>query len=371
MKQLKILHLTTHLNIGGITSYLLLLSEALVKAGHSVTVLSAGGEREADFQRAGVRTVRYPIRTKNEFNPRTLWLLPRIARWAKEERFDCFHAHTRVTQVMAHFLSRMTGIPVVTTAHGFFKPRAGRRLLPAWGERAIAISPLVAQDLASSHAVDAKRIRKIYNAVDADRIERKLAARRSAESAKKEWGIPEDAIVLTSVSRLVEDKGHAYLIDAAAKLSAMYSNLFLFIIGDGREKEALERRIEGAGLKNKAKIVPSVSDTAEIYAATDIFVHPATYREGFGLAMAEAMIASKPVIVTDIPATNSLIFDGENGFVVPPKDADALAKKIHFILENPVAAREVAERGRAWAKDTASLERFVKETEAVYREVIR
>ncbi len=370
MKKLKILHLTTHLNIGGITSYLFLLSKALVKEGHSVTVLASGGELCEDFRRAGIGVALFPIRTKNAAHPKLFLALPRIVQWVKKEHFDCLHAHTRVTQVLALVISQSTGLPVVTTAHGFFKPRLGRRLIGAWGDRVIAISPLVAKDLEKSHIVTVKKIRKVVNAVDSHDIEKRLAAVSSAE-ARKELRIPQNAVVIASVSRLVEDKGHAYLVDAVSQLAAMYPDLFLFIVGDGRQKEVLEEKIRAAGLKDKARIVPSTKDTTNIYAAIDIFVHPATHREGFGLAMAEAMIAAKPVVVTDIPATNSLVFDGKNGFVVPPKDAAALAKKIHFILENPVIARTVAEAGKAWAKETASLDRFTRETVAVYRELVK
>ena len=76
------------------------------------------------------------------------------------------------------------------------------------------------------------------------------------------------------------------------------------------------------------RIVPNLDDISSALAVTDIFVHPATFREGFGLSIAEAMIAKIPVIVTDIPAVNSMFQNGVNGLVVPPKDPEAIAKAI-------------------------------------------
>jgi glycosyltransferase involved in cell wall biosynthesis len=168
----------------------------------------------------------------------------------------------------------------------------------------------------------------------------------------------------------VEDKGHAHLVDAVALLEKEMPHIGLLILGNGRERDALEARVRATGLEGRVKILTAVPDVTPALAAADIFVHPATHREGFGLSLAEAMIAGKPVIVTDIPAINSIISDRVNGLVVAPKSAAAIAEAAGFLAAHPSEARALAEKGRLDAERLASPEAMLDGLEAVYREVL-
>ena len=367
--KLKILHLTTHLNVGGITNYLFILGSRMIREGHEVWVLSAGGDRAGRFADAGFRLETLPFRTKNFLDPRLLLLVPAAARLVRRECFDVIHAHTHVAQVLAALVSRRTGVPYVTTAHGFFTPRLGRRLFGCWGTRVIAISPLVGEDLNRRHRVAETRIRMVLNGIDIDGLRRR-ASEKNPGVIRREWGIPEGAIVLATVARLVADKGHRTLIEAAARLKSRYPGLYLLFVGDGREREGLGRLVRRRGLEGHVKLLPSEEDITKALSVTDIYVHPVTSREGFGLAVAEAMALKKPVIVTDVPALNRLIEDRVNGYVTAPGDPVPLADTIIRLIENPNEARAVAGRGAAHVAGRCSLERMVRETEAVYREAI-
>ena len=369
-KNIKVLHLTTHLNIGGITSYLRLTGAALVRAGHSVSVLSGGGELADDFTRAGVTLYEFPIRTKKELHPKIYRHLIRIISLVKKERFDVLHAHTRVTQLLGTLVSRASGVPMVTTAHGFFRPHIGRLLVKGWGERVIAISPLVAESLEESHRVDPDRIRIIPNAIDIADSQKRLAVHDPA-GIRFEFGIPKDALVLSSISRLVADKGHGYLIQAVKLLKDRGRGVYLVILGDGRERDNLNRLADSLGVRDCVKIIPFEKDITKVLAVTDIFVHPATYREGFGLVIAEAMVAGKPVLATDIPAINTLVEDRVTGRMVKPKDAAALAAAVMEMADRAADTRALAEAGRQKALGVCSLDRMVESLVEVYREVAR
>ena len=366
---MKVLHLTTHLNVGGITSYLQSLGKAQLKRGHEVSILCSGGALLEDLQAAGVRCHVYPIRTKNEIHPKLYFHLVGILRLVQAEKFDVIHAHTRVTQVLASIVSKSTRTPYVSTAHGFYKPKLGRKIFPSWGDRVIAISPLVAQELKNAHGVQEQKIITIQNAIDVEELESRLAKEDRLE-VRKEYGIPPSAVVVSCISRLVEDKGHAYLIEAVLKLVKDFPQIHLVIVGDGREKEALEKKA-GVEAGKRIHFIASLKNIAGILKITDIFAHPATYREGFGLSVAEAMVANIPVIVTDIPAINAIIQNGKTGLVVSPKNSEMLAQAIAFLLQDPQAAKQIAESGRQMARELCSLERLVNEIEEVYEKVIK
>ena len=136
---MNILFLTTHFNTGGITSYILTLGEALVKSGHKVWVASSGGNCVPRLESAGIRHVRINIRTKSEVSFK-LWLsYGPLDRLIRKEGINIIHAQTRVTQVLGFFLSRARGVAMITTCHGFFRPRWFRKLFPCWGVAVIAI----------------------------------------------------------------------------------------------------------------------------------------------------------------------------------------------------------------------------------------
>jgi len=129
---MNILFLTTHLNVGGITSYLLTLTKGLIKQGHGVFLASSSGEMLEAFQSLGVEHLKLNISTKSELDPRIYLALGRLRRFIKQKDIHVVHTQTRVTQVMGFCLGRITEIPYLSTCHGFFKPRLSRKIFPCW-----------------------------------------------------------------------------------------------------------------------------------------------------------------------------------------------------------------------------------------------
>ena len=366
---MNILHLATHTDLGGVTSYIATLSKALLHRGHRSSVVSSGGNAWASLARSGMVCYDYLPRTKSELNPLVWASLPRTVGLVKQEKFDVLHAHSRVTQVYAFFVSMLTGVPFVSTAHGFYTPRLGRRLFPAWGSRVVAISALVAESLEKEHHVPEQKIRVVHNAIDIDAFTRRLG-QQDRNGMRARYGIPKDAFVVGSLSKLVKDKGHEYLVEAVSRLLKDDPKIFLLIVGDGREWEALKRRIERT-LPQNASLIPGVQDTTAVLKMMDVFAHPATWREGFGLSLAEAMVADLPAIATDIPAINTLLKDRDNGRVVAPKDPEALAGAIKELRANPAERQRLAARGHETAASICRPERLAEEMEKVYLEVVR
>ncbi|MBU0547261.1 MAG: glycosyltransferase, partial [Candidatus Omnitrophica bacterium] len=140
---MKILLITTHINFGGISSYTFSLAKALINNGHEVVCASSSGEMHNIFKRNGIRTINIPINTKSELNPKILMSLIRLLLLNRTEKFDIIHAQTRVAQVLAYYMSKLTKIPFVSTCHGFFRRNMGRQLYPCWGAVVIAISEQV------------------------------------------------------------------------------------------------------------------------------------------------------------------------------------------------------------------------------------
>jgi len=168
---MRILHLTSHLYVGGITSHVLSLSTALTRRGHHVIVASGGGELEPRLAGEGILHWPAPLATSVEFSPQ-VWLASRtLAERLQRTPPALLHAHTRVGQVVADRLSRRLQIPYVTTWHGFFRPNLGRRLWPCTGDLVIAISEPVRRHLVTVFRVPEERVRFIPHGIDPEPFE--------------------------------------------------------------------------------------------------------------------------------------------------------------------------------------------------------
>ncbi len=361
--------MTTHLNSGGITVYILRLVETLRQQGYESAVFSSGGEYAPMFEEKNVQLFTQDIKTKSEIHPKLVPALFRLLRLIRQEKIDVLHAHTRVTQVLAFWAGKLSGTPVVTTCHGFYKVRLGRRLLPAWGDRGIAISEPVGKHLVEDFHIPPSRVRVVHNAVDIHLLDEQYR-QHSQEAVKKGFGfLPEDRVV-GIVARLVEDKGHEYLVRAGAELLGEFPDLRILIVGDGREMDKLKALSAELGIQSRVVFTGNVSDVSKPLAAMDIFAFPATWREGFGLSIVEAMTCSKPVIVSNIWALNSLIQNGETGFLVEPKRVDLLAEAIRNLLADPVLRRKIGANARRAVEEHFTIDRMGAEIAGVYNEVL-
>jgi glycosyltransferase involved in cell wall biosynthesis len=366
---MRVLHLTTHLNIGGITTYILRLIKPLSKLGVETFVLTSDGECIPQFEERGAKIFRLPIRTKSVLDPRLYIALPKLKAIIRENKIDMIHAHTRVTQVMAHCMNRQIGIPVVTTCHGFYKRRLGRILLPAWGDCVIAISQSVAEHLERDFKVPAQKIHVVNNAVDMVEID-EAYSKHDAKDAKASFGFKEDDFVVGSISRLVSDKGHEYLIRAIDHLEKDFPNLKLLIVGDGPYRFQLRKLVRELGLEDQVLFTGNVKDVTRPLAALDLFALPATWREGFGLSIVEAMTCRKPVIVSNIWALNTLIQNQVTGILIEPKQVKPLANAIADLIRNPDKRKNIGEDSRKMVREHFNIGRMANEIVATYKAAI-
>jgi len=365
---MKVLHLTTHVNLGGITKYILTLIEPLKRHGVETWILSSGGSCSQALRDRGAHLVELPIRTKSELNPKLYCALPQVKKIIRDNGIDVLHAHTRVTQMMTYWIQRSISIPVITTCHGFYKRRLGRRLIPAWGDRVVAISQMVAEHLASDFKVAAGKIRLVNNAVDFDEID-SLRARCRMDDAKKKYGIPPEDPVIGVVARLVEDKGHEYLIRAIAELKISFPGIRLIIVGDGKCRNRLKKIVSELALEKSVIFTGNLENVIEPLCAFDVFALPATWREGFGLSIVEAMACEKPVIVTNIWALNALIQNRVTGILIQPKSVPSLVESIRNLLNNVKLRSDLGTQGRQMAEKLFSMPRMAKEIFDLYEEV--
>ncbi|MBI3323819.1 MAG: glycosyltransferase family 4 protein [Candidatus Omnitrophica bacterium] len=366
---MKILQLTTHLEPGGIPVYVAGLAQALKKAGHEPVVVSSGGWLEKRLEAAGVRHDTVPCRTSSELNP-MLWIraLPRLLKIIRTERPDILHAHTRVMQVMAWVCSKITGIPFVTTCHGLYQFRFGRRFFRCWGRSVMAISGATMHRLVEQYRLaPPHHVTLVINGVDVDRLSEPV----SAEEARRfrETNGLRSARVVGSIGRLSPVKGLDDLLRSVPVLAKEFPDLQVLLVGDGPAREDLVRLAYELGIADRVVISHAVEDIRVPMAMMRVFAAPAL-EEGFGLSIVEAMASGVPVVTTRSGGPGEIIEDGKCGFVVEPRDVDGIARAVRILLSDERLRAGFVEEARARAREHYDLKRMVREVEQVYARVV-
>ena len=148
-----------------------------------------------------------------------------------------------------------------------------------------------------------------------------------------------------------------------------HRGLRVMLVGDGPVRDELVRLAYELEIADRVVICPSVDDTRVPLAFLQAFAAPA-WREGFGLAIVEAMAAGVPVVATDAGGPAEIIEEGKSGLLVRPGDALALESALRTLLKNPDTRRRMAEQARLRAGERFDLERMVSQVEQVYARAV-
>ena len=363
---MNILFLSTHLNAGGITSYLLTLAKGLIRRGHQVHVATSGGNMEREFLSIGVKLLTVNIRTKSELDPRIYFALFPLAKHIREYQIDLVHAQTRITQVMGVMLKKMTGIACLSTCHGFFKARLSRKLVPCWGDAVIAISQAVEKHLKDDLKVNGGKVVLVESGIDLEKFVLIDDDLRREHRARFHLG---DEPVVGIVARLSDVKGQDVLIEAMSRVVARVQNAMLLIVGEGKMENALRDKVRHLNLSDHVRFFSIVNQTYEMLSIFDIFAMPSR-QEGLGLSIMEAQAAGLPVVASRVGGIPSLIEDGKTGILVEPENPDELAAAITELLRDKVRRKTLGMAGREFIRTNFSADKMIDQTVNLYQKFV-
>jgi glycosyltransferase involved in cell wall biosynthesis len=354
---LKILHIDPEINWGGGESQVIGLASYLAARGHRNHLLChpRGALWEA-AQRAGIEV--FPLSLRNEVDLRPVFSLRRLIRG---ERYDIVHFHTKRAHALSLWLGRIhSELRYVVTRRMDYPLRRGRYVDFLYNRRVdgvIAISRKIAELLVQA-GVRAERIRLIHSGIDP-------APFKMSESQ----GTSQGPTVVGTVAVLEKRKGHRFLLEAAAALKRQGHRVKYRWAGEGSERQALERQILASGLQGEVEFAGFVGAVPGFLSAIDIFVLPSLY-EGLGVSVLEAMAAGKPVVATRAGGLPEIVDDGVTGVLVPPGDAQALARALASLVSNPTLARQMGSKGRERVLRGFTMEKMAQGNEDYYYEIL-
>lgn len=328
---------------GGVQEHVQHLATALRRQGDEVTVV-APGRRD----RGGLRAVGPSVRVPFNDSVAPIGLRPDMARRTSRVLADLapdvVHVHEPVVPWVSLAATMTSRAPVVATFHAWSDRdrayRAASRLLrPALSriDAHLAVSPAAAAYHGAVLGRRPESFEVVPNGVEVDRFRQAAPFRQMREQPS-----------LLFVGRLEPRKGLDQLLHAMTRLKTTRPDLRLYVVGDGPDRDRCQQLLP-ARLRSDVVFLGRVDadELPRFYASCDLFVAPALGGESFGIVLIEAMAAGCPVVASDIPGYASVVTDGVDGRLVPPRDPAALAESIAALLDNPSLARALADTASA------------------------
>lgn len=331
----KTLFLLQSLEQGGAETYLVRFLEYTRLQGAYVLCKSGrGGALEERFRHVATVVLGQKLSLYNPLD------YVRFVRYLKAEQFDTvcdlqgnFAGWTLLCARLAHIKSR---IAFYRQSRNQFRPSLSRNLYTyfitkamLWGATRILSNSHIALEhfhpqLQRTHP---ERFRVIYNGFDTRNL-----STRSKESIRTELGLPQDAFVIGHTGRYAPAKNHETIMSCAEILCRQHPDLHFVLMGKG-VKQALQARIDAAGLTRQIHLLDYRSDALQLLPAFDLFYFP-SLNEGQPNALIEAMATGLPFIASDIPSIRESVPTNLYDYLVAPTDLPTHIKRIEYLYHN-------------------------------------
>ena len=364
-RPLRIVHTESSLGWGGQEIRILTESQGLIRRGHEVVVLAAQGARLVEeAPRFRVPVAALPIGRKRPAG------VAALMREFRARRVDVVNTHSSGDSWLSAIACALLGrdAPVIVRTRHVSVPvsndPASRWLYRRATSRTVTTGEALRDTLVRVNGLDPARIDSVPTG-----IEPEVYARWSKASARAALHLPDVVPLVGIVATLRSWKGHRFLVEAMTKLS--HADARLVIVGDGAQREALERQVEALDLRGRVTFAGQQDDVAPWLAALDVFALPSYANEGVPQALLQAMFARVPCVTTDAGAIAEIARDADTAIVVAKEDAGALANGIDRVLDDPQAAAARAERAHAFVSARYALEPMLDRMEDVFRRALR
>jgi glycosyltransferase involved in cell wall biosynthesis len=371
--RLRVLHLINSFEVGGTERQAVELLNRIDEKRYDVRLatLNWRGPLREEIAARFPSAPEFPLDSFYDAN--AVRQLLRLRRLILEERIAVVHAHDFYAGVLGVTAARLCGVKVIAAQrHLRLSDRRahdwGTRYIHRLAHRLLVNAEGIRDEILRAGSAEAGKIIVIHNGLNAPADVRALREGQR-EALLSELSLPSDAKIIGCVAGLKPVKGHRYLLEAAARIMRGDPRLRLALVGEGALRDEILSHAAGLGISARTRLLGHRKDSAQLAAAFDVAVL-ASMHEGLPNAVMEAMSVGTPVVATAVGGVLDLIKDGETGFLVPPADVAALARKVEFAIARPDQSDLIAMRGRRFIIERFGMERMVSAVEGLYDETV-
>ncbi len=375
---LTILQVIPNLGAGGAEQACVDIAKGLVERGDRALVVSAGGHRVAEAERAGGKHTLCNVHSKNPcvIVKNAFWL----ARFIREHKVDIAHVRSRAPAWSVWLAVQMVPCRFVSTFHAAYKyssefKKFYNRVM-ARADRIIAISEFIAGYIRESYGIGAEKIRVIPRGIDLTQFEPENVTEDRRAALRDAWHISAEQRVVLMPARLSPIKGHRLLLKVMALLPESVPQVVAVLVGDDQGREGYRRELEDMirteNLQDRVRLVPHCADMPAAYSLASVAVVPSQVPEGFGRVPVEAMAMGIPVIGSDLGALKETVVHGKTGFLAsfdrPEAWKEALLRVLNGSKED---ISMISKQSMKRARENFDKQKMISLTLSVYDELMR
>lgn len=366
---MRIIQLKTSAGRGGAETFLLQLTRAFLDQGHDIhTILGERGWLEDQMQNNAI-----PLEHLSLTSIRSITQIPKLVRIIRQQQAHVMLIHGARVNLIGAFAARLAGIPSVSVEHNvdswrtLWAMNAIDRIIALLNAHRIAVSQAVGTMLSELRILPNSKISVIPNGIDFPSLN--MIDRKEYLHIRQRFGFSDVHFILCTTARLVEQKGHRYLLDVIPRLQSDFPHIRLLLLGDGSLRSVLEEQAQTLGISDTVHFAGAVDNVTSLLPAFDGFILPSLW-EGLPIALLEAMGMGLPVIATHVAGTPEVVTDGDTGILVPPADSAALLEAISRLYTNRELRVAMAQRGQTYVREHHGIEKVMQHYLTVLETVV-
>jgi len=293
-----------------------------------------------------------------------------LSRILRRHRPEIVHFHFTSPQGPFPWIAKLCGAEqIFYTDHGSAPEGYLQRALPAWKKilGRIPAYPLTRVFCASNYncrrilvreMAPLDRCETLHNSVDLDRVR---GTANSARNFRARYSIPGDRAIVLQIGVIAEQKGVPDLLEAARLILEKTDRVQFVFAGDGPSLEDYRQSGVNMGIDDHLTWTGLVEDPFRegVFSAADLVCQVSRWQEAFGWTIAEAMAHSKPLVATHVGGIPEVVQHGRTGFLVPRRDARAIADRILQLLEDPLLRSAMGQMGQKRVASNFDIRRYV------------
>ncbi len=374
-KKLNILHVVNSPWWHAISEYALGLSKGLKAKGYKVIIVTLPDSLLIKRAEAEGLTVITNLRL-NHYNPFYFFAdLRRMIRLLEEKEIDILNMHESFGFAISCLAAKLAKRPIVLirTRGTFMTPKGhplNRYLHNTLTDKVIVTSKFMREKCLKHLKGKESHYLLIYGGIDTENIKSDVPNLALKESL----GIESDAVVIGIIARFDPVKGYSYFFEAMGKVKAevsswkLASKIKFLVIGYEAEfsTEELLTMAENCGVREETIIINKWVNLSEMLSIINIGVIASIGSEANSRATLEFMASGKPVVSTSVGVIPEIIEDGKTGYLVKPKDTQAMAEALIKLLKNRVKCNSIGSAAQKLVQEKFQEKILVEQTEKVY-----
>jgi glycosyltransferase involved in cell wall biosynthesis len=392
VENIKVLHIITRFDKGGSAQNTYLSLLGLKKKNYKLSFISGLSResemkheeieaREKDIRRLeseGIEFIQCPSLVRRINIIKDIKAFFDLWRIIKKNNPVIVHTHSSKAGLIGRLAARLAGTPIIVhTPHGhvffgYFGPFKTKlfiileKAVARVTDKIVTLTNREKKDHILFKIADQDKFSVICSGLELNRLQE--SSPEEKHSLKKELGIPGNSLIVGTAGRLVPVKGPEFLVRASKYVISKYPETYFVFTGDGPLEQDLKRKVRKMGIAKNIIFSGWRDDLAKVISIYDVFVLP-SLNEGMGRVLVEAMALGKSIVASDVGGIPDLVIHGKNGFLVPAKNPEQLAKYIQVLLENKDKREKMGLAGKKMALNFGA-ESMIEKIAGLYEELL-